>query len=648
MIVRTTGSSGPDRNYVINVLDTGAPDDGVDTLDVFGSDGVDLILMRQVTSIPCALPECTQENGASTPAFVAVMHADVATASPVSTGQIVTAPDFPVERVNYDARIDGSLRVYGMGGNDTIAIDDIASIATVDGGAGNDEIRVGQIYGLPRVPDNVLAQHAFPTTDTFEGFVSRGASFPLFAMGGTGDDTFFVYANDAAVHVEGGFGTDTLTVRSFARRSDRSVIAHGPLTGGGLEFWLGDPPRDPSVPTPAIIVTPVATPIAEGGPSGTFTVQLASQPTGTVYVIVSLPCSSQEESLFGCAPDRAAAGYPLTGETAEIATTPTTCVPTVLCHQVRFGNTLRVVEHRAVVLVFTPGNWNQPQTVHVLAPDDQVAERDQVVPIAFSLAGAIATNVSIVVGDNDVPAGVAPFAAFAVVGEPPPVRGLGQEALLVAILYPLEKNLALPVPPTTGTIVVEKVVVNDHGATATAVDFAFVVNGVRTQFDADGSVEVIGRAGYLHRDRAAVIAYATTYANCVDMVVPFGARVTCTITNNDRPGTIVVRKVVLNNDGGTEDRGRLRLLGEWHHGAHLRGDRRGRRRPPGRHVHDHRGRRAGLHRHAHELRRPGRRATARPSSARSRTTTCRRCRARSSCARSSSAVLRAQSTSPSR
>ena len=43
--------------------------------------------------------------------------------------------------------------------NDTIAIDDIASIATVDGGAGDDEIRVGQIYGLPRAPDNVLAEH---------------------------------------------------------------------------------------------------------------------------------------------------------------------------------------------------------------------------------------------------------------------------------------------------------------------------------------------------------------------------------------------------------------------------------------------------------------------------------------------------------
>ena len=303
--------------------------------------------------------------------------------------------------------------------------------------------------------------------------------------------------------------------------------------------------------TPAIIVTPVATPIAEGGVSGTFTVQLASQPTGTVYVIVSVPCSPQEESLLGCAPDRTASGYPLTGETAEIATTPTTCVPTVLCHQVRFGNTLRVVEHRAVVLVFTPGNWNQPQTVHVLAPDDQVAELDQVVPIAFSLAGAIATNLSVVVGDNDVPAGAAPFAAFAVVGEPPPVRGLGQEALLVAILYPLEKNLALPVPPPTATIVVQKVVVNDHGGTAVADDFAFDINGVRHEFDADGNVEVIVLPGAYTVTEPPVAAYSTTYANCVDMVVPNGALVTCTITNDDLPGTIIVRKIVVNDDGGT-------------------------------------------------------------------------------------------------
>src|SRR5262249_36012313 len=36
--VYTTGSLGAERNYVINVLDTGRKDDGVDTLDIFGID----------------------------------------------------------------------------------------------------------------------------------------------------------------------------------------------------------------------------------------------------------------------------------------------------------------------------------------------------------------------------------------------------------------------------------------------------------------------------------------------------------------------------------------------------------------------------------------------------------------------------------
>src|SRR5262249_23231849 len=37
-IINTTGSQGAGRNYVINVLDTGAPDDGVDVASVYGAD----------------------------------------------------------------------------------------------------------------------------------------------------------------------------------------------------------------------------------------------------------------------------------------------------------------------------------------------------------------------------------------------------------------------------------------------------------------------------------------------------------------------------------------------------------------------------------------------------------------------------------
>ena len=58
--VFTTGSQGAYRNYVINVLDTGAKSDGADTLDIFGADnsgnGVndptdDIFLLRRMTDI---------------------------------------------------------------------------------------------------------------------------------------------------------------------------------------------------------------------------------------------------------------------------------------------------------------------------------------------------------------------------------------------------------------------------------------------------------------------------------------------------------------------------------------------------------------------------------------------------------------------
>ena len=63
--ILTTGSQGAERNYVVNVLDTGAQDDGVDELAIFGADGTlngesspgvkyptdDIFLLRRVTQI---------------------------------------------------------------------------------------------------------------------------------------------------------------------------------------------------------------------------------------------------------------------------------------------------------------------------------------------------------------------------------------------------------------------------------------------------------------------------------------------------------------------------------------------------------------------------------------------------------------------
>ncbi|HET7857030.1 MAG TPA: hypothetical protein VFL41_11295, partial [Gaiellaceae bacterium] len=105
----------------------------------------------------------------------------------------------------------------------------------------------------------------------------------------------------------------------------------------------------------------------------------------------------------------------------------------------------------------------------------------------------------------------------------------------------------------TGTLVVKKVVVNDNGGTKTAPDFSFKVDdGTATAFEADGQNDLTVNAGTYDVTEPEVAGYTTTYNNCTDVVVPAGGSATCTITNDDQPGTLIVKKVVVNDNGGTK------------------------------------------------------------------------------------------------
>ena len=262
----THGTAGNDvdiRNYVVNVLDTGALDNGVNNLSVYGSDNQnaayngangafdDIFLLRRTTGI-------AQESAnrpvlyADDTAFVAVVHAanlGVAQASDPSADPNVRPQQ--VERVNYDSSLNGRLSVYGMGGNDYFAVDDNAAITTLDGGAGNDTFQIGQIYGLqrdgsthvplplgntfggslvsydqfPQLANSLTPQSIFGTVATTRGWLSAGATSPLVAEGGTGDDTFTVYSNQAVLRLEGDDGNDLFTVRAFA------LAQTDPITG---------------------------------------------------------------------------------------------------------------------------------------------------------------------------------------------------------------------------------------------------------------------------------------------------------------------------------------------------------------------------------------------------------------------------------
>jgi len=111
-----------------------------------------------------------------------------------------------------------------------------------------------------------------------------------------------------------------------------------------------------------------------------------------------------------------------------------------------------------------------------------------------------------------------------------------------------------------GTLVVKKVVVNDNGGAKTAVDFAFDVAGPSVSndvsFEADGQNDLTVKAGTYNVVENADAGYTTTYsADCSNAVIVNGGSKTCTITNDDVPGTLIVKKIVINDEGGTKTGG---------------------------------------------------------------------------------------------
>ncbi|HZK06225.1 MAG TPA: hypothetical protein VFC82_10350 [Actinomycetaceae bacterium] len=237
--VYTTGSrataSGV-RNYVINLLDTGDPADGADLAAIYGADNLDpalngylpgtttaapnddVFLLRAATCIPAAGGQtCEGDNEtADRPAFVALLHGSVANYADLIAGN---EPTTAVQRVNYDTALNGRLTVYGLAGNDHFYVDDTTVTITLDGGEGFDNFQIGQIFGTKRdaASGGVAPQDLFPAlVATTRGWLSPGTHAPLLATGGTGNDTFTVYSNQAELRLEGDDDSDLFVVRAFA------------------------------------------------------------------------------------------------------------------------------------------------------------------------------------------------------------------------------------------------------------------------------------------------------------------------------------------------------------------------------------------------------------------------------------------------
>ncbi|MDQ0612685.1 hypothetical protein QF046_000326 [Microbacterium sp. W4I4] len=246
--VYTSGSHGSVRNYVINVLDSGPANDGVDELDVYGYDNTaagyngpsgatdDIWLMRALTCIdnqsPFALNAgapatcATPTEQADHPAFIALLAGNGNADGGIGLYRDRVQGNEPsslVQRITYDRALNGRITVFGLAGNDAFYVDDTQATMTLDGGAGNDTFQIGQIFGTQRdgqpAPDGgaLLSADTFPSlVPTTRGWLSPGTHAPLLAAGGTGNDRFVVYANQAEIQLSGDDGNDLFIVRAFA------------------------------------------------------------------------------------------------------------------------------------------------------------------------------------------------------------------------------------------------------------------------------------------------------------------------------------------------------------------------------------------------------------------------------------------------
>src|SRR5262249_49497769 len=87
--------------------------------------------------------------------------------------------------------------------------------------------QIGQVFGSARVPTDVAPEDAFDTILTTRGYLSPGISFPMVVYGGSGEDTFQVYSNQAELRLDGDADNDTFVVRAFALQSGAGFSTSG-------------------------------------------------------------------------------------------------------------------------------------------------------------------------------------------------------------------------------------------------------------------------------------------------------------------------------------------------------------------------------------------------------------------------------------
>ncbi|HSC16224.1 MAG TPA: hypothetical protein VLI71_13960, partial [Gammaproteobacteria bacterium] len=133
--------SGDATAYLVNVHDTGLPDDGADTLRVH--------TLQEVGPAPFDWDHPQQGVAdAGTDDVFLLRRNFVAYLTDSGNDDSLGRPIFEqqVERINYDWAVNGRLLVSSGAGDDEFYVDDNSAITTLDGGQGADLFQIGQVF----------------------------------------------------------------------------------------------------------------------------------------------------------------------------------------------------------------------------------------------------------------------------------------------------------------------------------------------------------------------------------------------------------------------------------------------------------------------------------------------------------------------
>jgi large repetitive protein len=105
-----------------------------------------------------------------------------------------------------------------------------------------------------------------------------------------------------------------------------------------------------------------------------------------------------------------------------------------------------------------------------------------------------------------------------------------------------------------GTLIVKKELATDDGALTSCDDFSFTVNGGDAiAFEDDCKNKLTVDAGTYTVVETDADGYSTSYENCSAVAIANGGKATCTISNDDKPASLIVKKVVAGGDLDCED-----------------------------------------------------------------------------------------------